>query len=136
MRILVYGGKLIVAIAVLWAIGASLYIVFTPISVQGTRSRLYRDSTVVIETFTSEQSWYGAQGLWGVFVLVVFAALYLLAARLAWRNQYTGLTILSLIAIALSIVGGFSIGGIYLPAALTLFAGALILLSSNPVRSR
>jgi hypothetical protein len=66
----------------------------------------------------------------------MFAGLYLLAARLAWRSQYTGLTILSLIATAMSIIAGFSIGGIYLPAALGLLAGALILLSSKLLRSR
>ena len=136
MQPLLYGGKLIVAIAASWAIGASLYIFFAPITVVSTPSKLFRDSTVVVETFTRELSWFEAQGLWGVFVLLMFAGLYLLAARLAWRSQYTGLTILSLIAIAVSIIAGFSIGGIYLPAALGLLAGALILLSSKLLRSR
>jgi hypothetical protein len=136
MQTLIYGGKLIVAIAAAWAIGASLYIFFAPITVVSTPSKLFRDSTVVVETFTRELSWFEAQGLWGVFVLLMFAGLFLLAARLAWRSQYTALTILSLIAIAMSIIAGFSIGGIYLPAALGLLAGALILLSSKLLGSR
>ena len=136
MRMLIYSGRLIVAIAASWAIGASLYIFFVPITVVTTPSKLFRDSTVVVETSTRELSWFEAQGLWGVLVLLMFPGLYLLATRLAWRSQYTGLTILSLIAIAVSIIAGFSIGGIYLPAALGLLAGALILLSSKLLRSR
>ena len=136
MRKLIYGGKLIVAIAAAWAIGASLYIFFAPITIVSTPSKLFRDSTIVVETITRELSWFEAQGPWGVFVLLIFSGLYVLAARLAWRSQYTRLTILSLIATAMSIIAGFSIGGIYLPAALGLLAGALILLSSKLLRSR
>ncbi len=136
MRMLIYGGKLTVAIATAWAIGASLYIFFAPITIVSTPSKLFRDSTVVVETFTRELSRFEAQGLWGVFVLLMFAGLYLLSARLAWRSQYTGLTILSLIAITMSIIAGFSIGGISLPAALGLLAGALVLLSSRLLRSQ
>ena len=135
MRMLIYGGRIIVVIAASWAIGVSLYIFFTPISIQAAPSRLYRDSTVVVDAFANEQTWYEAQGLWGVLILVVFVALYLLAVRLAWRSQYTGLTILSLIAVVLSIIGGFSIGSIYLPAALGLCTAALIFLSSKLLRS-
>ena len=83
MQTLIYGGKLIVAIAAAWAIGASLYIFVAPITVVSTPSKLFRDSTVVVETFTRELSWFEAQGLWGVFVLPMFAGLFLLAARLA-----------------------------------------------------
>ena len=129
-------GKLLVALAASWAIGASLYVFFSPISGQGVISRRLRDSSTVVETFITEQSWYEAQGLWGVFVLVVFAAVYLLAVRLAWRSNFIALAILSLITVALSVITGFSIGGIYLPAALALFIGALIFLSSKLLRSR
>ena len=129
-------GKLLVALAASWAIGASLYVFFSPISGQGVTSRRFRDSSTVVETFITEQSWYEAQGLWGVSVLVVFAAVYLLAVRLAWRSNFIALAILSLITVALSVITGFSIGGIYLPAALALFIGALIFLSSKLLRSR
>lgn len=137
MHKLIYGGKLIVAIAASWAIGASLYIFFSPISGHGvTVGGVFGDSRTVVQTYTTEQSWYEAQGLWGVFGLVIFAGLYLLAVRLAWRSNYIALAILSVIAVALSIITGFSIGGIYLPAALGLFIGTLMFLSSKLLRSR
>ena len=137
MRKLINGGKFIVAIAASWAIGASLYIFFSPMSAQVvTVRRVFGDSRDIVETFTRKQSWYEAQGLWGVCVLAIFAGLYLLAVQLAWRSRYTALAILSVIAIALSIVGGFSIGGVYLPAALGLFVGTLLFLSSRLLGSR
>ncbi len=134
---LIYGGKAIVAIAASWAIGASLYIFFSPISVQVvTASGIFGDSSTVVETFTKEQSWHEAQGLWGVFVLVIFSGLYLLAVRLAWRSNYVALAFVSVTAVALSIITGFSIGGVYLPAALGLFVATLMFLSSKLLGSR
>ncbi len=137
MHKLIYGGKLVVATAAAWAVGASLYIFFSPISGRGVRtSGIVGAPNAVVETFTTEQSWYEAQGLWGVFVLAIFAGLYLLAVRLAWRSHYIALATLSVVAVALSIIAGFSIGGIYLPAVLGLFMGTLMLLSSRWLSSR
>ncbi len=136
MQRLIYSGRLVAAIAALWAIGASLYIFFSPISVQGVKASSIFGASTVVETFTREQSWYETQGLWGVFVLVIFAGFYLLAARLAWRNKYNAFAIMSVISLALSIISGFSIGGIYLPAAFALIIGALMFLSSNWLRPR
>ena len=89
------------------------------------------DSSAVVEFFTRQQSWYEAQGLWGVIVLVIFSGFYLLALRVAWRGKYRALAVMGVVAVALSIVTGFSIGAAYLPAALGLFIGALVLLSSR-----
>ena len=137
MRKLIYVGKFFVAISALWAIGASLYILLAPISGQGvTLRRNFGEQRSVVETFTTEQSWYEAQGLWGVVVLVIFAGLYLLAVHFAWRSSYIALTVLSVIAIALSIVTGFSIGGLYFPAAVGLFIGAMIFLCYRLIGSR
>ncbi len=137
MRKLIYVGKIFVAISALWAIGASLYILLAPISGQGvTLRRNFGEPLSFVDTFTTEQSWYEAQGLWGVFVLVVFAGLYLLAVHLAWRSNYIAVTILSVFAIALSIIAGFSIGMLYFPAAVGLLIGALIFLSSRLIGTR
>jgi hypothetical protein len=124
-----------VSIAASWAIGASLYIFFSPISAQVVTARQdFGNSTDIVETISREQSWYQAQGLWGVCVLAVFAGFYLLVLRLAWRGHYTAVAMLSVISIALSIVAGFSIGGAYLPAASVLMIGAVLLLSSRILR--
>ena len=137
MHKLTYGGRVVVAIAAAWAMGASLYIFFSPVSGRGVRTTaIVGAPNAVVEIFTTEQSWYEAQGLWGVVVLVIFAGFYLLAVRLAWRSRYIALAILSVVAIALSIITGFSVGGIYLPAALALFVGTLMFLASRWLTSR
>ena len=137
MHRLIYVGKFVVALAAAWAIGASIYVFFSPLSGQGvTVRRTFGESGSVVETFMTEQSWYEAQGLWGIFVLAVFAGIYLFAVRLAWNGHYNALTIVSVITIALSIVTGFSIGGIYFPAAAGLVVGALILLAARLLTSR
>ncbi len=119
------------AIATAWAVGASLYILFSPVTISGVRGTVRRDLSEVVEVFTRQQSWYEAQGLWGVIVLVIFSGFYLLALRVAWRGKYGALVVMGVVAVALSIVTGFSIGAAYLPAALGLFIGALVLLSSR-----
>jgi hypothetical protein len=123
----VHGGKIIVAVAALWAVGASLFILFSPVTISGVTGTLRHDSSEVVEVFTRHQSWYESQGIWGVLVLVIFCGLYILAVRLAWGGKYRVLMFLSVFAIGLSIVSGFSIGAAYLPAALGLFVGALVL---------
>lgn len=135
-KLLFRGGKLIVAIAATWAVGASLYIFFSPLSVHGVTDVLLRDGSTVVEAFTREQSWYEAQGLWGTFWLAFFSGLYLLAVRVAWKGNHIALAIMSVTAVALSIVTGFSIGGAYLPAALGLFIGTLMFLSSKLLRAQ
>ena len=127
-KYLFHSGKTIVGIAAAWAVGVSLHILLSPVTISGVTATLRRDSSEVVEVFTRQQSWYEAQGLWGVLALVVFCGLYILAVRLAWSGKYRALVILSVFAIGLSIVSGFSIGAAYLPAALGLFVGALVLL--------
>jgi len=135
-KLLVHGGKLIVAISATWAVGASLYLFSSPVSVHGVTDLMLRDSSTVVEAFTREQSWYEARGLWGISWLVFFSGLYLLAVRVAWRGDHIALAIMSVTAVALSIVTGFSIGGVYLPAALGLFIGTLMFLSSKLLRAQ
>ena len=78
---LIHGGKFIVAIAASWAVGASLYIFFSPVTIRGVTGTLRRDLSEVVEVFTRQQSWYETQGVWGVSVLVIFSGFYLLALR-------------------------------------------------------
>ena len=119
------------ATAAAWAVGASLYIFFSPVTTSGVTGTLRRDSSEVVEIFTRQQSWYEAQGLWGILVLVIFSGLYILAVRVAFKGKYGALTIMGIVAVALSILAGFSIGVAYLPAAMGLLIGALVLISSR-----
>ena len=134
-KFLIHTGRLIIVIAAAWEVGASLYIFHSPVTAHGVTGIMLRDSSEIVETFTRDQSWYEAQGLWGVLVLVIFSGLYLLSVRIAWRGNYMALAIVCVVALALSIVAGFSIGGAYLPAALGLLIGTLVLLLCRLLRS-
>jgi len=76
----------------------------------GVSSGLRHDTGEIVEVFTRQQSWYEAQGLWGVLVLVIFSAYYLLALPLARRGNAKGLIIMAVVGIAFSVITGFSIG--------------------------
>ena len=133
---LVWGGKFIVAIAAAWALAASLYIFFSPVSIHGVTGVMLRDSTTVVEAFTRNQSWYEAQGLWGVLWLILFSGLYILAVWVACRGNIKALAGLSATVVVLSIVTGFSIGAAYMPAAIGLIIGTFVLLLSRPRRAQ
>lgn len=135
-NLLIRGGKFFVATAVVCALGASFFIFFLPVSGHGVRGVMFRDSGTVAEVFSRQQSWYEVQGLWGILILVLFSGLYLLAVRIAWRGNHIALATMSVTAVALSIITGFSIGAAYLPAALGLFIGTLMFLSTSLLPER
>jgi len=128
---LIFFGKLLVSIAAGLAALASLYILFSPVNVQiMTASAVSGGSEMARETIL-RQSWCQAQGPWGVIVLILFSGLYGWGYNLAHKEYYTWLGVLSLGLLSLSYVAGFSIGLLYLPAALVLLAGAGLLIFSR-----
>lgn len=129
-------GKLKVAIAAAWALGASIYIASSPVLMHGVKDTLVQNSASVIEAFAREQSWYEAHGPWGFFWLLLFSGHYLLATRIAITDKHQALAAMSAAAIALSVVTGFSIGAVYLPPALCLLAGTLMILSSKLLKPK
>ena len=130
-RNLVRGGKLLVGTAAVWAVGVSLYIFFTPMNVSGVTGAMTRNSDEILKFFTRQQSWYEAQGPGGVIALAVFSGVYLLALGVTWKRNYQALAIICAIAVALTVIAGFSIGVAYVPAALGLLIATPMLLSSK-----
>ena len=97
---------------------------------------MFRDSSSVSVSTAREQSWYEAQGIYGLSWLALFCGLYLMAVRAAWMQNHMALTIMSVTAFVLSVITGFSIGGAYLPSALGLFIGTVMSLTSGRPSSR
>jgi Ca2+/Na+ antiporter len=124
-------GKLFVGIAAGLSILVGLYLLLSPVEVYSITATTLPGGQETTQEQITQQSWYQTQGLWGVFVLFLFAGLYSLGYFLARKEAYTWLVILSLSLMALSYLAGFSIGLLYLPAALILFLGAGILVFSN-----
>jgi hypothetical protein len=89
-----------------------------------------------VEEVTRPASWYEVQGLWGVIILLIFVLLFFSVAFLAFKEKYIALAVTSFLAVTLTFLAGLSIGPVYLPAALAVLAGGLLLGLARIFRSR
>lgn len=130
-------------IGVLWSVIAGVAILLSPVMVESATADIPEGEGAADRPqprFTVERrTWYQVQGAWGVAVLVLFSAAYGGAAALIWRRSYLAGTTLSLLAAIMTVLAGFSIGLMYLPAAVAVLLGLLILglaqLTASDLRS-
>ncbi len=113
--------------ATIWAIGASIYLLLSPTTIQEVIATSSADGSQTIEELSRQVSFYEVQGVSGVIALFIFALLYSSTAYLAWRNRLVALALASSLAIMLTLLAGFSIGLLYIPALLTVAVGWLAL---------
>ena len=123
-------------LAALLAIGASIYFLLSPTTIQEVVATTSANGSQTIEELSRQASWYEVQGVWGVVVLLIFALLYSSTAYLALRNRLVALAIASASALMLTILAGFSIGPLYIPALLMVVVGWLTLGLGKMVRGR
>jgi hypothetical protein len=117
-----------------WLIAAGIYLLLTPMTVQEITASATAGGAQTTEQITRQVSWYHVQGLWGVFVLIVFAALYASISLFARRSHLVAAALASLAAITLTFLAGFSIGPFYLPATLAVLLGWLAMVIGRLVR--
>ena len=123
--------KALFALAAAWSVIAGLWIAFTPQTVHSiTATQQGADPAATLET-TAKVSWYQVQGVWGIAILLIFAALYSLPAIFMWRGKRLPSGVLTVLALVLTFLAGFSIGGFYLPAALIALLGLIVLVLSG-----
>lgn len=106
-----------------WSVGASMYLLMSPLTIHEVRATATRDGPQVAEEITRQATWYQVQGLWGVAVLAIFASLFVTIAILAVKERYLALLTVSLLATALVVLSGFTIGMFYLPAVVAVLLG-------------
>jgi hypothetical protein len=123
---LIWIKRILFILAALWAIWASLNILFVPMTTQEVFV-ISADGSQTEERTTSQISWYEAQGWWGVTIVVIFAFLYLLVGSLAYFDYLPGLAISSFFALVLTVLAALSIGGAYAPSLLGMILGWLFL---------
>ena len=109
--------------AALWSIGASINLLLTPSTVQEVIAESVASGSESIGQVSRQVSWYEAQGLWGVFVLIIFALLFSSIGVFATRNRYSMLALFSLLAMTLTFLAGFSVGPMFFPAVLAVALG-------------
>ena len=103
------------------ALAASLYIVFSPIS-------YVQVDAVTGQEAVGQISWFEGQGWWGIFILLIFAALYAVPLLLYLRKHKNWTALVSIVALILTYSAGFSIGRVYWPAAGVLILSLLVML--------
>jgi len=112
-------------LAAIWAIGAGIYLLLSPTVIKEIVATSSADGSQTIEELSRQVSWYEVQGVWGVVVLLIFALLYSSTALFAMRSRIVALAIASSLALMLTVLAGFSIGFLYIPALLMVVAGWL-----------
>jgi hypothetical protein len=111
--------------AVLWSIGASIYLLISP-----TWMTVYTSNGDV-----SRISRYEAEGPRIIYFLVIFTLLFSLTPLLAIKGRYIALAVVSLTATGLTILASFSVGGYYFYAVLGVAVGWILILLEWVVRA-
>lgn len=111
------------ALAAVWSIGASIYLLLTPMRITELVAQTAPETSKSIEQVERQVSWYQVQGIWGVVLVLAFALLYSGTWISAARGRYGILAILSVTALTLTFLAGFSIGPLYFPALVGVVAG-------------
>lgn len=115
------------AFAALWALGGSIYLLATPITIREIEAESTANGSEFVEEVTRQVSWYEVQGVWGVIIVLIFALLFLSIALFAFKGRFISLAITSFLAVTLTFLAGFSIGPVYLFAVFAVLAGWLML---------
>lgn len=107
-----------------WGLIAGLAIFFIPFGMRVTETGTSTGSGAALATpvsFFETQSW------WGIWILLVFAALYYGPLHFYRRGSKAMAALFAMTAILLTFLAGFSIGPFYLVGALALLAGLTLL---------
>ena len=127
-------GRVFLYFAAMWSVVAGLVLLLTPLEVQTLTAQGIADDAASAIVSSQSITWYEAQGLTGILILVLFAFLYVGMAYLSWVKRWIGAALFAAIAILLTLLAGFSIGAFYMPAAMLSLVG-LILLGIHRLRS-
>lgn len=114
--------------AAIWGVLAGLFILFVPM---GTSVSVTVTSNGVGDTTITHPSFFEMQGWWGVGILIAFAALYYGPFHFFRRGSRALAALFAVAAIVLTVLAGFSIGLFYLPAALMLLVGLILVSFSS-----
>ena len=127
----------ILAVAVgIWALGVAVfYIFFARISYETTTASAANGALVVSQTTSGQIPWITQAGIYPVVVMVCFSFLLVAVAIFQWRGLLIAAIPLTLLALVVTYITGFSIGGLYFPGAAAGFVGILIL-SAEKITNR
>jgi hypothetical protein len=111
-----------------WAVGIAVYLLlFAQLTYQGVTTTTEAGQPPVTTSFTRQERLITAAEPFTVVFILAFSAILAGGAFAARRGFIVSATVLAGISLVFSFISGFSIGLLYLPAALALTICALLL---------
>lgn len=114
--------KTLFTLAAVWSVIVGLFIFFFFGGGSATAT-----SETGAQPVISRISWFEMQGWWGIAILIIFALLFYGVLHFYQRGRRLWTVVFGLVAIALSILAGFSIGTMYWLGSLAVLVGLLAL---------
>ena len=109
-----------------WAVGIGIWMIATPLHVSEITAVSESSSSLAPVIHEYQVSFYSVQGIWGIFILLVFALLYGVSAWFYVRGRQGTALVTGIAAMVLTYLAGFSVGPAYLPSALATLAALII----------
>lgn len=127
MKIFSTLSKVMAAVAILWAIGAAVYLLAFA---SATSASVYTSVTPgqpPVTTRTVDQIPFSIYaGTAAIVAVIIFSSLLILGALFAWRGALIPAVIISALALAAAFITGFSIGGFYFPGVAVLCTSTVL----------
>jgi hypothetical protein len=119
----------VLALAVgFWAVALTVfYLFFAKVSYESTTATGVPGQPSVTTTTSGQLPWLSQVGPFAVAVMLFFSLLLAAIAVAEWREAFVFAAPLTLLALVVTFITGFSIGGLYFPGAAAAFLGALLL---------
>jgi hypothetical protein len=127
MKIFFMLSKVMTAITIIWAIAAAVYLLAFATATRESVEMSVPPNQPPITTRTVEQIPFVIYaGASGIVAVIIFSSLLVLGAVFALRASLVPAAIISALALAAVYISGFSIGGLYLPGAVSLCTSTLL----------
>jgi hypothetical protein len=112
----------------IWAFALIVfYLFFATISYESTSAAGVPGQPPIITNSTGQIPWISQAGPVAVAFMLAFSLMLVITAVAIWRGALAVALPLSLVALILTFITGFSIGGLYFPGAVVAFLESLLL---------
>jgi hypothetical protein len=115
--------RALASVAVVWAVAVTVEIMLSPAAMSVTATPMGEPPAEPVPI-----GWFEYAGFYGTVLLLIWTALFGVAAWAAWMERTAVLTLIAIPALIFTWLTLFSFGGGYIPAAIALAAALLLLI--------
>ena len=137
MKVLITIRRVLAVIAAVWALAVTInFLFFARIKYESTSVTSTNGQPQVTTTSSGEYTWISSAGLVGLAIMFSFTLLLAAPAAAEWRGSLAVAAPVSILALTATFIVRYSIGGMYLPGAVVVFLGAVLLAVEKWIRKR